>query len=63
MDKTFKIWTDLELVEVTDSTEDLIKAMRFKSDHILAKADQELFRAVADRLEELNYWYFKRRNL
>lgn len=55
MDKTFKIWTDLELIEVTDSTEDLIKAMRFKSDHILAKEDQELFRAVADRLEELNY--------
>lgn len=54
MDKTFKIWTNLELIEVTDSTEDLIKAMRFKSDHTLVKADPELFRAVADRLEDLN---------
>lgn len=50
MSKTFKIWTDLELLEVTDTTEDLIRAMRFKADHIRAKADPELFVAVANRL-------------
>lgn len=53
MAKTFKIWTDFELMEITDSTEDLIRAMKFKADHIRANADPELFRAVAERLEDL----------
>lgn len=39
--------------EVSGSREDLIKAMRFKANHIKAKADHELFEAVAKMLAEM----------
>lgn len=48
------IWTDEEFlaVDMTDIGE-LVSAMRFKAEHIRAKADPELFTAVADALKEL----------
>ena len=49
-----KIWTDDECIEVEpDDVGQLEAAMRFKSEHIKAKADPELFAAVADMLSRL----------
>lgn len=48
------IWTDEEFlaVDMTDIGE-LVSAMRFKAEHIRAKADPELFVAVADSLSSV----------
>lgn len=49
-----KIWTDDECIEVDQhDIGELESAMRFKAEHIKAKADQELFSAVADAMKEL----------
>lgn len=45
-----KIWTDDEVLEVSNTVDDLERAMRFKAEHIKAKADPELFEAVAFKL-------------
>lgn len=51
---TAKILTDDEFLEIdlTDIGE-LESAMRFKAEHINAKADKKLFEAVANALNEL----------
>ena len=49
-----KIWTDDECIEVDpNDVGGLEAAMRFKAEHIKAKADPELFVAVADMLSRL----------
>ena len=49
-----KIWTDDECIEVDpDDVGQLEAAMLFKAKHIKAKADPELFAAVADMLSRL----------
>ena len=49
-----KIWTDDECIEVDpNDVGQLEAAMRFKAEHIKAKADPELFVAVADMLSRL----------
>ena len=49
-----KIWTDDECIEVEpDDVGQLEAAMLFKARHIKAKADPELFAAVADTLSRL----------
>ena len=49
-----KIWTDDECIEVEpDDVGQLEAAMLFKAEHIKAKADPELFAAVADMLSRL----------
>ena len=49
-----KIWTDDECIEVDpNDVGQLESAMRFKAEHIKAKADPELFTAVEDMLDEL----------
>ena len=51
-----KIWTDDEYIEVEpNDVGQLEAAMLFKAEHIKAKADPELFAAVADMLSRL--WY------
>lgn len=48
-----RIWTDDEYMEVNlKDPADIAAAMRFKSMHIKAKADPELFEAVASYIEE-----------
>ena len=49
-----KIWTDDECIEVDPSdVGELESAMLFKAEHIKAKADPEMFSAVADMLSRL----------
>ena len=49
-----KIWTDDECIEVDPSdVGELEAAMLFKAEHIKAKADTELFAAVAEMLSRL----------
>ena len=49
-----KIWTDDEYIEVDpNDVGELESAMLFKAEHIKAKADPELFAAVADMLSRL----------
>ena len=49
-----KIWTDDECIEVDpNDVGELEAAMLFKAEHIKAKADPELFAAVADMLSSL----------
>ena len=49
-----KIWTDDECIEVDpNDVGQLEAAMLFKAEHIKAKADPELFAAVADMLSRL----------
>ena len=49
-----KIWTDDECIEVDpNDVGQLEAAMLFKAEHIKAKADQEMFSAVADMLSRL----------
>ena len=49
-----KIWTDDEYIEVDpNDVGQLEAAMRFKAEHIKAKADPEMFSAVADMLSRL----------
>ena len=49
-----KIWTDDEYIEVDPSdVGQLEAAMLFKAEHIKAKADPEIFSAVADMLSRL----------
>ena len=49
-----KIWTDDEYIEVDpNDAGQLEAAMLFKAEHIKAKADPELFTAVADMLSRL----------
>ena len=49
-----KIWTDDECIEVDpNDVGELEAAMLFKAEHIKAKADPELFAAVADMLSIL----------
>ena len=49
-----KIWTDDECIEVEpNDVGQLEAAMLFKAEHIKAKADPELFTAVADMLSRL----------
>ena len=49
-----KIWTDEECIEVEpDDVGQLEAAMLFKAEHIKAKADPEMFSAVADMLSRL----------
>ena len=49
-----KIWTDDECIEVDpNDVGELESAMLFKAEHIKAKADPELFAAVADMLSRL----------
>ena len=49
-----KIWTDDEYIEVDPNDVDQLEAaMRFKAEHIKAKADPELFSAVAYMLFRL----------
>ena len=49
-----KIWTDDECIEVEpNDVGQLEAAMLFKAEHIKAKADPELFAAVADMLSSL----------
>ena len=49
-----RIWTDDKCIEIDQNDiGDLIFSTRFKSEHIKAKADPELFSVVADALEEL----------
>ena len=49
-----KIWTDDECIEVDpNDVGELEAAMLFKAEHIKAKADPELFAAVADMLSRL----------
>ena len=52
-----KIWTDDEFIDVDpNDVGQLEAAMLFKAEHIKAKADPELFAAVADMLSRL--WNF-----
>ena len=49
-----KIWTDDEYIEVDpNDVGQLEAAMLFKAEHIKAKADPELFSAVAEMLSRL----------
>ena len=49
-----KIWTDDECIEVDpDNVGELEAAMLFKAKHIKAKADPDLFSAIAFMLEKL----------
>ena len=49
-----RIWTDDEYIEVDpNDVGELESAMLFKAEHIKAKADPELFEAVADMLFRL----------
>ena len=49
-----KIWTDDEYIEVDpNDVGELESAMLFKAEHIKAKADPELFVAVAEMLSRL----------
>ena len=49
-----KIWTEDEFIDVDPNDEgELEAAMLFKAEHIKAKADPELFAAVADMLSRL----------
>lgn len=48
-----KMWTDTETIEVDESIDSLVKAMRFKAKHIKAKADPAVFDAVADAIENM----------
>ena len=49
-----KIWTDDEYIEVDpNDVGQLEAAMLFKAEHIKAKADQELFAAVADMMSRM----------
>ena len=49
-----KIWTDDECIEVDpNDVGELEAAMRFKAEHIKAKADPELFASVAYMLSRL----------
>ena len=49
-----KIWTEHEMVEIDpNDIGQLEYAMRFKAAHIRAKADPELFVAVAEALKNL----------
>lgn len=49
-----KIWTDEECIEVDpNDVGELETAMLFKAEHIKAKADPEMFSAVADMLSRL----------
>lgn len=49
-----KIWTDDEYIEVEpNDVGQLEAAMLFKAEHIKAKADPEMFSAVADMLSRL----------
>ena len=49
-----RIWTDDEYIEVEpNDVGQLEAAMLFKAEHIKAKADPELFAAVADMLSRL----------
>ena len=49
-----KIWTDGECIEVDpNDVGQLEAAMLFKAEHIKAKADPEMFSAVADMLSRL----------
>ena len=49
-----KIWTDDECIEVEpNDVGQLEAAMLFKAEHIKAKADPEMFSAVADMLSRL----------
>ena len=49
-----KIWTDEECIEVEpDDVGQLEAAMLFKAEHIKAKAEPEMFSAVADMLSRL----------
>ena len=49
-----KIWTDDECIEVDpNDVGQLEAAMLFKAEHIKAKADPEMFSAVADMLSSL----------
>ena len=49
-----KIWTDDEYIEVDpNDVGELEAAMLFKAEHIKAKADPELFAAVAEMLSRL----------
>lgn len=49
-----KIWTDDECIEVDpNDVGQLEAAMLFKAEHIKAKADPELFAAVADMMSRL----------
>ena len=49
-----RIWTDDEYIEVEPNDVGQLKAaMLFKAEHIKAKADPELFAAVADMLSRL----------
>ena len=51
---SMKIWTDDECIEVDpNDVGELEAAMLFKAEHIKAKADPELFAAVADMLSIL----------
>lgn len=51
---TARIWTDDEFLEVDLSDiGELESAMGFKAEHIKAKADPQLFEAVADALSKL----------
>lgn len=49
-----RIWTDTEeLIIDTEDVGELESAMRFKAENIRAKADPELFAAVADGLSRM----------
>ena len=50
-----KIWTDDEVIEITNPNDlrQIEKAMRFKAEHIKAKADPEVFAIAADLLDVL----------
>lgn len=48
-----KIWTDVEEMNVGNTVDELRRAMLFKASHIKAKADPELFFAVANKLAQL----------
>ena len=49
-----RIWTDDEYIEIEpNDVGQLEAAMLFKAEHIKAKADQELFAAVANMLSRL----------
>lgn len=51
---SMKIWTDDECIEVDpNDVGQLEAAMLFKAEHIKAKADPEMFSAVADMLSRL----------
>ena len=53
-----KIWTDdEELIIALNDISELELAMRFKAEHIDAKAEPQLFEAVADALNDL-WWHY-----